>query len=132
MKENSLIKLAQKAGFNNLHSLPGLTNWLIGSIMSDDYEVFYFRQNNDMKTIPIDQNSERVIEPGTVDVFAIKDPYEHETCALYRLNRKELDEKISNKLKEPLNSAVGIDKRNPLYKGREAVGVLDGLAKSRE
>jgi hypothetical protein len=131
--KKSLIKLAYEAGFNNIHDLVGGTTWLIGTLMSDKYEIIMFRGNDDAKTKPTeDPKRQTVIDMGTVDVFGIIDPYEYNSCALYRLRRQELIEAKRRFEKQPLNCWVSLDNQELLYRGEEAVAVIEGLAKSRQ
>jgi|TARA_Y100000310_G_C20624760_1_gene785255 hypothetical protein len=131
--KKSLVELAYRAGFNNLHGMAGGTTWLIGTIMSDKYEIIMFRGNDDMKTQPTDDpNRQIVTDKGTVDVFGIVDPYEPDSCALYRLRTQDLLEAKRRFESQPLNCWIGLDKKESLYKGDEAVAIVKGLASVRE
>lgn len=125
-ESSSLVKIAQQAGFSNLHDLAGVSTCFIGSIASDVYETIYFRKNEDIKTGP--KNPETggfpVTDMGTVEVFGIVDPYDYDSCALYRLDARELLDANQRKVSEPLNSVVTLEHKTALYKGRQAVEVL--------
>ncbi len=124
--KKSLVKIAHEARFENILSLVGLSTGLIGSIMSDDFQSIYFRLNGDYKTA----ENNVVTDMGTVDVLGVKDPYDYETCKLYRLERRELIEKRERFVSEPLNCSVNLDHKKSLYSGNQAVEVLKAYAKT--
>jgi len=128
--KKSLVKLAHEAGFNNIHDLAGASKWLIGTVMSDNYEIIMFRANDDMKTLPTENpDREKVIDFGSVDVFGIVDPYEDNSCALYRLKFSDLIEAKGRFEKQPLNCWVSLDNQKPLYNGKEAIGIVNSFIK---
>ena len=101
--------------------------------MSDKYEIIMFKGNDDIETQPTeDPKRETVTDLGTVDVLGIIDPYEYDSCALYRLKRRELIDAKGRFEKQPLNCWVSLDNQKPLYTGREAVGVVRGLISARK
>ena len=77
----------------------------------------------------LESGGREVTNLGTIDLFAIIDPYNHRDCALYGLKKEELMEK--KQLAESLNSAINIDKREPLYSGLEAVRIIEGMSKTK-
>jgi hypothetical protein len=120
----SLITLAQEAGFNNMHDMSGLTHWFNGTIMSDKFEVLYFRGHDGETTEPTGEGKERVVDGGTVDIFGIVDPYDYDSCALYRFRADELRDV---RRREGMSSAIWIDKRDPMYRGEQAVAIVSSL-----
>tara|TARA_Y100000034_G_C6794365_1_gene355915 strand:+ start:547 stop:966 length:420 start_codon:yes stop_codon:yes gene_type:complete len=120
--EESLTAIAYKAGFKNLHDLAARFSHLMGSVMSDNFEILYFRH--------VDSDVEDLRE---IDIFAVVDPYEYDSCALYRLYESSLMESLGGK--GNLNPGVGglnIDKRAPLHTGPIAVDVLESYANQLE
>ncbi len=126
--KKSLVKLAYEAGFNNIHDLAGASTWLIGSIMSDKYKIIMFRGNDDLKTQQ-DNSCRRIVDAGTVDVLGIVDPYEYDSCALFRLRVSRLIEAKRRFENQPLNCWISLDNKEPLYGGQEAAAVLEGLSR---
>ena len=73
----------------------------------------------------------RVINRGTVDILRIVNPYEHGTCAIYRLETDKLIEKVMKKSSKPLDSSMGLDNQRALYIGDEAINHLKELAENK-
>jgi len=112
-KITNLSQLALNAGFDNLHSLGSQCKHLMGSVMSDKFEIIYLRE------------SETETVPPTMEVLGVVNPHEPKTCALYRLEETEL-RKYSDK------GGINIDKQTPFYTGSAVVGILERLAKANK
>jgi len=110
MVENeSLTEIANKAGFFNLHSRPIQLMGLMGSIMSDKFEVLYVKG----------------VSKEEIDVFGIQDQHNFETCAIYRLNFETLYHWLGGAGEcNPGRGGVNIDKEKPLYEGQQALDIL--------
>ena len=108
----SLTAIAYKAGFKNLHDLASHSSCLMGSVVSDEFEMIYFLLRPDQ----------------TVDIFGVREPSDIETCALYRFERRELDGSIGGN-NPPGRGGIFINKRSPLHIGQTAVDVLESYAR---
>src|SRR3989344_1344095 len=108
----SLTAIAYKAGFKNLHDLASHSSCLMGSVVSDKFEMIYFLPRSDQ----------------TVDIFGVREQSDIGTCALYRFGRRELDGSIGGN-NPPGRGGIFINKRSPLHTGQTAVDVLESYAR---
>ncbi|MBW2991463.1 hypothetical protein KY348_07225 [Candidatus Woesearchaeota archaeon] len=115
----SLTDIAYEAGFRNLHNISARFSGFLGSVISDEFEILYYRPlvcqepplSAPDKSTPIDE----------IEIFAVKDQYDYDSCALYRF-RTSLGKRRSIGGE---NKGLRIEKQNPpLYKGKTAVKVL--------
>ena len=110
-----LTALAYKAGFHNLHGFPSHTSCLMGSIIADDFEILYFLLGAYKE------------QSQTVDVFAVREQSDPETCVLYRFERRELEGALVDS--SPGRGGINLRKRVPLHTGQTAVDVLESYAR---
>ena len=104
--EESLTAIAYKAGFKNLHDTASLWAGLLGSVVSDEFEMIYFLSREDQK----------------VDIFGVVEQSNPQNCALYRFERSELERSSRDNL---AIRVINIDRSEPLHTGQTAVAVLE-------
>ena len=116
-----LTALAYKAGFTNLHDMASWGACLIGSILTDEFEMIYFLLG-DYK------------EHQTVDIFGVREQSNPETCALYRFERNDLERSVGlgNERHSPGRGGINLSKRDPLHTGQTAIAVLEAYANAEE
>ncbi len=115
--EESLTAIAYKAGFTNLHDLASQVGVaLMGSVMSDGFEMVYFR---------VIKGEEEMVE-----LFGVREQNDPESCALFRVRREYLNEYIGgNGTCLPGQGGVNLDRMTPLHKGQVAANVLESYAR---
>lgn len=120
MAKKSLVEIAQKAGFTNIHYTT--VRWCVlkpNFIFSDKFEIIYYKSETENEVLK--KYSEKInfkLPPlGTLNIFGIKEPFNYEKCALYKFEIKDI---INYRQEEEIN----LDKFLPFCKGKEAVNIL--------
>lgn len=115
-KPRSLVDIANEAKFDNVHNRMSQVGFLMGSVMSDKYNSIFVTAVGSLPEI---------------EIFAIVDPYDYESCALYKVKRDYLEKHIGgNGVCNPGRGGTNIDKEEPRYQGIEAVNAMEAYARN--
>jgi len=118
--KESLTDIAYAAGFRNLHDRASQCSKLIGSVMSDKFEILYFMRKEDKRK-----------EELNFEIFGVVNPFEHDTCGLFRLNEAYLRRWIGgNGERTPGGGGINIDEQL-VVSGQTAVDMLLSYAKQQ-
>ncbi|MFA5855856.1 MAG: hypothetical protein WC867_00730 [Candidatus Pacearchaeota archaeon] len=119
----SLISIAQKAGYYNLLGPEAMDSRFFGRIITEEHEIIYIRKIDENKVVRRRENETKINPPdiGDLELFGFSDPYDYSNCRVYRMDEENPFSFYEVESNFYDITYFDLDSRCPMYSGERAV-----------